>query len=111
VREPSELEAMLLLHIRATGLPEPEREHHFAKDIKRYWQFDYAWVAQRVAAECEGATWSQGRHTRGAGFAADCVKYNEATLRGWRVLRFTLDQIKSGYAVDALARALGGEGE
>jgi len=113
VRQPSELETLLLEGIRAAGLPEPEHEYHFAKDIKRYWRFDYAWVAQKIAAEAEGATWARGRHTRGAGFAADCAKYNEATLRGWRVLRFTREQItgKDGVAVAALARALGGEGE
>ena len=109
VREPSELEALLLLHIRAAGLPVPEREVRFHPT--RRWRFDFAWAEQGIAAEVDGSTWAQGRHTRGAGFEADCEKCNEATIIGWRVLRFTRKQITDRYAVDALARALAGEGE
>ena len=110
----SDLEEALALHIRGVGLPEPEREHHFARAIGRRWRFDFAWPAQRVAAECEGATWKggKGRHTSGAGFAGDCEKYSEAAILGWRVLRFTREQIESGYAVGAIERALTqGEGK
>jgi very-short-patch-repair endonuclease len=106
----SDLEALLLAHLRAVGLPEPEREYRFHPT--RRWRFDLAWPTQRVAAECEGATWKggKGRHTSGAGFAGDCEKYSEAAILGWRVLRFTREQIESGYAVGAVERALGREG-
>jgi len=43
---------------------------------------------------------------RGAGFEADCEKYNEASLLGWTVLRFTPAMIQSGAAADVLKRAL-----
>lgn len=64
----------------------------------------------RLAVEVEGGTWSSGRHTRGAGFAADCEKYNEATLAGYRVLRVTTQQAEDGTALALVQRALkGGE--
>ena len=55
----------------------------------RKWRFDRAWPEQRVAVELEGGVWSNGRHTRPAGYEADCQKYNAATALGWRVFRFT----------------------
>lgn len=76
----------------APQLPAPVREYRF--DAVRRWRFDFAWVRQRVAVEIEGGAWTQGRHTRGAGFGADCAKYNAATLAGWRVLRFTGDMLR-----------------
>lgn len=59
----------------------------------RRWRFDYAIIDLKVAIEIEGASWTQGRHTRGKGFIADMEKYNRATLEGWRVLRYTPQQI------------------
>jgi len=90
------------------GIPDPTLEYYFAskavgpfnirKQLKvlgwRNWHFDLAWPEQKVAVELEGGTWSQGRHTRGKGYAEDCVKYNVAVELGWRVLRYTRDQIE-----------------
>jgi len=104
------LEDVLLLHVRTVGLPEPVREHRFAKAQGRRWRFDLAWPDYHLAAEAEGATWVQGRHSSGAGFAADCLKYNEAAILGWAVLRFTRNQIESGLAVETLLRALKARG-
>ena len=60
-----------------------------------------------LAAEVEGGVYSDGRHTRGKGFTEDCVKYNEAALLGWCVLRFPTGTIASGEAVSVIERALG----
>ena len=101
----SALEEKLLLQIRLAGLPEPEREWRFHPT--RRFRFDLAWVNEKLAVECEGGTWIQGRHQRGAGFEEDCHKYGEAVLHGWRVLRFTRSMIDSGLALAMVVRGLG----
>lgn len=79
---------------RLRGLPEPQAEHRFCD---RRWRFDYAWVPQLVALEVEGGIWMKGggRHSRGSGMLADMLKYNTATVFGWRVLRATPQTLKS----------------
>jgi len=71
----------------APSFPEPVEEHRFHNT--RRWRFDFAWPEKMVAVECEGGTYTGGRHTRGTGFAKDCEKYNTATAMGWRVFRCT----------------------
>lgn len=107
----SPLVARLLLAIRADGLPEPSRhagsalgELVFAPP--RRWRFDLAWPDRMLAVEVDGGVWSGGRHTRGAGFIADCEKLNTATLLGWRVLRFPGSHVKDGTAEKMLRQAL-----
>ena len=51
-------------------------------------------------------TWSGGRHTTGAGFRQDCVKYNLASLEGWTVMRFTSDMVKKGLALEQIVAYL-----
>jgi very-short-patch-repair endonuclease len=101
----SHAEYLLLLHLRAAGLPEPVREHRFHPS--RRWRFDFAWPAAMLAVEVEGGSWIHGRHVRGRGFAADCDKYNAAVLLGWRVLRFTPAMVESGLALLAMEAAFG----
>jgi very-short-patch-repair endonuclease len=98
---------LLAFHIRAHALPDPETEHRF--DPNRRWRFDFAWPTESLAVEVEGGSWTRGgsRHTSPAGFAADCEKYNRATLAGWRVLRVTTDQIREGLAIQWVMEALG----
>lgn len=74
--------------------PEPEYRFH---DMRK-WRFDFAWPAQRVAVEIEGGIWSKGRHVRGAGFIADCEKYNEAARLGWYVLRIPAHFLEDWHA-------------
>ncbi len=103
----SEYEALFLLHCRAARLPTPEREWCFAPP--RRWRFDFSWPEAGLAVEIDGGTWAGGRHTRGAGFARDCEKFNYATLAGWRVLRFTAQMVADGTALETVRRALGME--
>lgn len=61
------------------------KEHPFHPTRK--WRFDYAIIAHKIAIEVEGGVFTQGRHTRGAGFMGDMEKYNQAVVLGWKLLR------------------------
>lgn len=99
-------EDTLDFQLRAVGLDGWVREYRF--DPSRRWRADFAFPASRILVEVEGGTWQHGRHTRGAGYAADCEKYNAATEQGWRVLRYTSEMVKSGQAVAQIIRMLEG---
>ena len=96
----------LIFQLRACKLPEPMREVVFAKAIGRLWRFDLAWPERKIAVECDGGTWTAGRHVRGKGFAEDCVKFNTAAENGWRVFRFTTEMVDSGEAATTIERVL-----
>jgi very-short-patch-repair endonuclease len=99
----SQLEDTLEWQLRAAGVDGWTREHRFCT---RRWRFDFCWPLDMLAAEVDGGEWTRGRHNRGAGMAADNEKINEATLLGWRVFRFTGEQVQNGYALDTVIRAL-----
>lgn len=94
----------LPLVLRSLGLPLPVTEHRF--HAERKWRFDFAWPELKVALEVEGGVWVGGRHTRGKGYLADCIKYNHAAADGWCVLRCTPSTLLSGPMLDLLARVL-----
>jgi very-short-patch-repair endonuclease len=100
----SDAEERFLQQVRALGLRVPLPEYSFHPT--RRWRFDFAWPFVKLAVEIEGGVYAQGRHTRGAGFEADCVKYAEAVLLGWRVLRFTTRQVESGMAIEYVEQIL-----
>lgn len=100
-------EDLLFFQITSAGLPVPERELRFHPNRK--WRFDFAWPEHALAAEVEGGSWSGGRHTTGKGFEADCEKYSVAAALGWRVVRATTSQVKSGEALTWVIGALGRE--
>lgn len=79
-----------------------EREYRFMK--ARRWRFDFAWPEDKIALEIQGGIWTSGGHVRGALFTSDCEKFNEATIRGWAVLKVTGDMVKSGRFVSYLER-------
>ena len=65
----------------------------------RRFRFDFLLAEFALVIEVEGGTWSGGRHTTGAGFKSDCVKYNAALELGYRVLRYTTDMVTRGEAI------------
>src|SRR5215472_7228220 len=83
--------------IERARLPRPVREYHFCKD--RGWRADLAWPGRMILLEVEGGVFTQGRHTRATGYLDDMVKYNRATLMGWRLYRVTPEMIKDGLAL------------
>jgi hypothetical protein len=100
----SHLETALLEQILEAGLPEPQRELVFAPP--RRWRFDFSWLPQKVACEVEGGVFNFGRHTRGKGFTEDAIKYSEAAIQGWCVVRVTGEMVKNGHALQLVHRAL-----
>ncbi len=82
---------MFDLMLRANpDIPEAVKEYRF--HAKRRWLFDYAWPSYRIAVEIDGGQWKKfgGRHNRDD----DRVKINTATSEGWRVLRFSTQQVE-----------------
>lgn len=101
--------ASVVAYCRSSGWPEPVAEYEFHRD--RRWRFDLAWPTLKLALEFEGlcgAGGGMGRHQRVAGYRADCEKYSEALCLGWRVLRVTSGQVKSGQVYDWLDRLIAG---
>jgi len=84
------------------------REHRFHPTRK--WRFDFYLPAWQIAIEADGGVYSQGRHTRPEGFIKDREKFAEAAILGITVLAFAGEQIKSGYATDAVNRLLQSRG-
>ena len=100
----SQLEDLLAQHMQYAGLPTPEREYRFAPP--RRYRADFAYPEKMLLIEVEGGVWTQGRHSRGAGFTNDCGKYNLAAKLGYRVLRFTSNMIKDGLALRTIEEVL-----
>lgn len=96
---------VLLMHCRAMGLPEPVAEFRFHPT--RRWRFDFAWPDLKLAVEIDGGAFMAGggRHTRGAGYRADCEKLAEAAIAGWRVIRCLPEHVTKGEAAKWIARA------
>lgn len=119
--EMSQLTYTLSMHLELYDIPQPVAEYRFVAEMigggrglkqrlqnagLQDWRFDFAYPDLKLAIECEGGTWANGRHSRGAGYEGDCRKYNAAILHGWRVLRFTSGMIASGEAVRVIERAI-----
>jgi very-short-patch-repair endonuclease len=100
----SDLERAMLWMLRVEGLLPVKTEYRFHP--KRKWRFDIAYPEHHLAIELEGGIYTGGRHVTGTGFAGDLEKMNQATLRGWRVLRFTREMVESGEAVSLVRMAL-----
>ena len=74
------------------------KEFKFLHDRK--FRFDFAVMRMResLGIEIDGGVFSNGRHTRGVGFVRDMEKLNLAAVWGWKVLRFTPNQVLKGEA-------------
>lgn len=80
------------------------REFRFAPERK--YAADYALPQIQVLIEIEGGVFTAGRHTRATGYVQDLEKYNLAQSMGYRVYRFTPEQVKKGLAMQFLRKAL-----
>ena len=104
----SYLERVLRAIIIQERLPLPETEYRFYGP--RRWRMDMVWVNEKLAVEVEGGIWMKnggGRHQRPLTFLQDAVKYNTASLLGYRVLRVCKEHIDSGEAILWIKQGLG----
>lgn len=95
-------EEELARHLRTYNVPF-EREFQF--DPERKWRADFL-IEPNILVEVEGGAYSSGRHTRGKGFEADCLKYNRATTLEFKLYRFSTFQVSSGVAIDTILEAI-----
>ncbi|CAB4126500.1 hypothetical protein UFOVP74_54 [uncultured Caudovirales phage] len=58
-------------------------------DEVRKFRFDLAIPDRMISIEYEGLMSKTSRHTTKTGYTRDSTKYNLATVKGWRVLRYT----------------------
>ena len=97
-------ESLLAMQLKALKI---EFEREFKFHAKRKWRADFHITGKKLLVEVEGGIWSGGRHTRGKGYLGDMEKYNAATVMGYRVIRFSTEQVKSGLAVQQIEKMVG----
>ncbi len=84
-----------------------DREVRFT--LKRKWKLDFFWRRERVGLEVEGLNrFSEhpGQHRSVEGFTDNCVKYSEAAIAGFLLVRVTTAQVEDGTMADLVRRAL-----
>ena len=98
-------ESELVIQLKALKI---EFEQEFKFHPKRKWRADFHLVEKMILVEVEGGIWSGGRHTRGKGYLGDMEKYNAATVMGYRVIRFSTEQVISGLAIQQIEGVIKG---
>jgi hypothetical protein len=102
--QPKPYSEVFLDYCEGNELPIPTPEHRFAPP--RRFRFDYAWIEEHLALEVNGGCWTEGRHTRGAGFIRDMEKLTIAAGLGWRVVYCQPKELCTQATVDAIRTAL-----
>jgi very-short-patch-repair endonuclease len=80
----SELETRFLQLVRRHELPEPVAQH-----VVHGYRIDFAWPARHLAVELDGMAFHDGRVRQ----LSDRSRQNVIVGAGWRVLRFTWDDV------------------
>lgn len=102
----TEAQDRLVQWVKDLHLPECIPNYPFMLPRRKF-ELDLAWPGWRLGVEVEGSIWTGGAHGRGTGIERDMEKANIATLEGWRILRVTTRQAKSGSCIPMIAEALG----
>lgn len=100
----SGLERKLARLIAESRLPSPVREHPVMENGREVYRIDFAYPDHMLAIEADG--WAY--HSDRVAWSADQVRANVLTVRGWRVLRFTLYDVtqRPAWVIDSIAQAL-----
>lgn len=97
----NEFEAKLARELKTLKI-DFEQELKFQPDRK--WKVDFHLVDKKILVEDEGGIWISGRHTRSKGYLGDLEKYNATTMMGFQVVRFSIDQLKSGHVIQQIEK-------
>ena len=99
----SDLEGRLFAVLKAGGLPPGVRQYE-VWDGRRWRRFDLAWPDHGLGIEVDG--WES--HGTRSSFQDDRARDRALQLRGWRVLRYTWDEVtaESEAMVEEIRRAL-----
>jgi very-short-patch-repair endonuclease len=102
----SVLEAKLLSLVLARGLPRPVCNQRLRVGSREI-EIDFLWPAQRLVVETDG----YASHGTRAAFERDPRRDQALLLAGYRVARFTWDQVERepGGTASTIARLLGGD--
>lgn len=98
----SKAEELLAFQLKAVGI-EAQREVRFHPTRK--WRADF--VIGKLMIEVEGGLWlKKGGHNTARGIMRDMEKSNAAQTMGYVLLRFTPQQIKTGFALQTIENVL-----
>jgi very-short-patch-repair endonuclease len=104
---PSEslLETRLIQLLRRAGLPDPERQFVLREHGTVIARVDFAYPDWALAIEVDGYRWHSGY----AAWQRELSRQNALVLRGWKVLRFTWDDVlrRRGHVVAEIRRFQG----
>lgn len=93
----------LIVQCKMNGLPRPVAEYRFHPERK--WRSDYAFVDYKLAIEIEGGVFQvkhglrEGWHQSISIMLKNMTKYNDYSILGWSLLRFTPGMVNSGEAI------------
>ena len=99
------LELAMLHQLRAIRLDEG-MQMQYAPVPGRRFRSDFAWPEKKLLLECDGGTWDGGAHGRGSGIELDNEKLALTAILGYRTIKVTSSQVRSGVAICWVERAI-----
>jgi hypothetical protein len=92
---------------KATGLPTPIPEYKFAAPERQY-RADFAFLEARIIVEIDGGVWRKGggAHSHPTNILRDMERTNEASIRGWRLMRFTPEELNKAATFGKIKEAI-----
>ena len=85
----SMLETLLRVALAEAGLPRPVTQHLVLDHGQEVARVDFCWIAQRLIVEADGFAFHSNRDD----YRRDRRRMNDLERLGWRVLRFTWEDI------------------
>jgi very-short-patch-repair endonuclease len=97
------IEDMMAKQLREANINSFRRNCSFIEG--RRFQADFFWSRLKLALEVDGGVWmNKSGHTSGAGYTSDRERDVEALLQGILTVRYTSDQVRSGYAIETFQK-------